>query len=112
MRLLDCACVSHLPLRQAELIAGVTHSYPYLTVGLGWHEATRDSGTNGNLAVFDCVPRRRSTSFPWAPSIHTRSSSRDEGGSLSSSWARARGNHAFSNPPSSRISKSREQRRA
>jgi len=40
-----------LQLRQAELIAGVTHSNPYLTVGPGLHEACRDSGTNGSIAV-------------------------------------------------------------
>ena len=63
-RLSDCACDSHLRLRQAELVAGVTHSNPYQTVGPGRHEVGRDSGTNGNVAVFYRVPRRRSTSFP------------------------------------------------
>jgi len=64
-RLSDCVRVSHLRLRQAKLIAGVTHSNPYPTVGPGRHEAGRDGGTNGNVAVFNRVPRRRSTSFPW-----------------------------------------------
>jgi hypothetical protein len=60
----DCACNSLLQLRPAKRIAGVTHSNPYLTVGPGLHEACRDSGTNGNLAVLYGVPRRRITSFP------------------------------------------------
>ena len=44
--------------------AGVTHSNPYQTVSLGRHEAGRDGGTNGDVAVLVRVPRRRSTSFP------------------------------------------------
>ena len=35
--------------------SGVTHSNPYPTVGPGPHEADRDSGTNGNMAVLECA---------------------------------------------------------
>jgi hypothetical protein len=57
--------------------------YPYQTVGPGPHEAGRDCDTNGGIAVLhdwlpvDRVPRRRSSSFPWTPSIHTGSSSHE-----------------------------------
>jgi hypothetical protein len=44
-----------MQLRQAKLIAGVTHSNPYLTVGPGRHEVGRDSGTHGNIAVLACA---------------------------------------------------------
>ena len=54
-RLSDCACNSLLQLRPAKLIAGVTHSNPYPTVGPGQHEADRDGGTNGNIAVLSCA---------------------------------------------------------
>jgi hypothetical protein len=44
-----------LLLRQLGLDTSVTHTNPYLTVGPGRHEAGRDGGTNGNIAVFhDC----------------------------------------------------------
>jgi len=33
--------------------SGVTHSNPYPTVGPGQHEADRDSGTHGNMAVLE-----------------------------------------------------------
>jgi hypothetical protein len=36
---MDCVCVSHLRLHQAELVAGVTHSNLYQTVDPGLHEA-------------------------------------------------------------------------
>jgi hypothetical protein len=54
--------------------------YPYQTVGPGRHEAGRDCDTNGGIAVLcdgSRRSRRRSSSFPCTPSIHTGSSSRE-----------------------------------
>ncbi len=77
---------------------------PYLTVGLGRHEAGRDCGTDCNLAVrhdsWESIvchaveahrfPKHR----PFIPGVHPAS------GSLSYGRARVRGNHALSNPSS------------
>lgn len=55
--------------------------YPYQTVSPDWREAGRDSGAKERclcprqLEAVDRAPRRRSSLFPWSPSIHTGSSS-------------------------------------
>jgi hypothetical protein len=48
---LDCAIVSLKQLRQSGLATSVTHSNPYLTVGLDGREAGRDCDTSDDIAV-------------------------------------------------------------
>lgn len=50
-RFLDCAIVSLKQLRQSGLATSVTHSNPYLTVGLNRREAGRDCDTSDDIAV-------------------------------------------------------------